>query len=50
MNKLKIKEILARLINIVNNERLNKNNEICLNQIDADITTSILSTDKSIQR
>ena len=49
INRFKIKERLERLIKTVNNKKLNNKYEIELNQIDADIATSMLTAEKSIQ-
>ena len=44
-----IKERIEKLYNIVKINKFNNNDEKELNQIDADITTSMLNTEKSIQ-
>ena len=49
INKFNIKERIVKLYKIVKHNKLNNNDEKELNQIDADITTSMLTAEKSIQ-
>ena len=48
IKKFNIKERLEKLYNIVKSNKLNNNDEEELNQINADITTSMLNSEKSI--